>query len=80
MRTVRNFGRFWIDFVVGDDWRIAVWVIAWVTATVVLARRWDVWPLMPCGVTVALAHSLRRATRRAAGPAIELEHGTDGAT
>ncbi len=26
MRYVRGFGRFWYDFVVGDDWRIAVGV------------------------------------------------------
>jgi hypothetical protein len=23
LRAVRGFGRFWFDFVVGDDWRIA---------------------------------------------------------
>jgi hypothetical protein len=26
MRFVRGFARFWWDFVVGDDWRIAVGV------------------------------------------------------
>lgn len=26
MRYVRGFGRFWYDFVVGDDWRIAAGV------------------------------------------------------
>jgi hypothetical protein len=24
MRFVRGFGRFWYDFLIGDDWRIAV--------------------------------------------------------
>ena len=24
MRRLRAFGRFWYDFVVGDDWRLAV--------------------------------------------------------
>jgi hypothetical protein len=24
---VRGFGRFWFDFVVGDDWRIALGVV-----------------------------------------------------
>jgi len=28
MRYVRGFGRFWYDFIVGDDWRIAVGVVA----------------------------------------------------
>jgi hypothetical protein len=27
MRFVRGFGRFWFDFVVGDDWRIALGVV-----------------------------------------------------
>jgi hypothetical protein len=31
MRFLRGFGRFWWDFIVGDDWRIAAGV------TVVLA-------------------------------------------
>jgi hypothetical protein len=28
MRFVRGFGRFWWDFVVGDEWRIAAGVVA----------------------------------------------------
>ncbi|HEX3930749.1 MAG TPA: hypothetical protein VHW64_08595 [Nocardioides sp.] len=24
MRVLRGFGRFWYDFLVGDDWKIAV--------------------------------------------------------
>ena len=28
MHAVRGFGRFWYDFVVGDDWRIAAGVVA----------------------------------------------------
>jgi hypothetical protein len=27
MRFVRGFGRFWFDFLVGDDWRIALGVV-----------------------------------------------------
>jgi hypothetical protein len=26
MRFVRGFGQFWYDFLIGDDWRIAVGV------------------------------------------------------
>ena len=26
MRFARAFGRFWVDFIVGDDWRIAAGV------------------------------------------------------
>ncbi len=28
MRFVTGFGRFWWDFIVGDDWRIAAGVLA----------------------------------------------------
>ena len=28
MRLIRGFARFWWDFIVGDDWRIAAGVIA----------------------------------------------------
>ena len=31
MRLLRDFGRFWWDFVVGDEWRIAV-IVAVATA------------------------------------------------
>lgn len=27
MRFLRGFGRFWYDFVIGDDWRIALGVV-----------------------------------------------------
>jgi hypothetical protein len=27
MRLVKGFGRFWFDFIVGDDWRIAAGVV-----------------------------------------------------
>jgi hypothetical protein len=28
MHYLRGFGRFWFDFIVGDDWRIAAGVVA----------------------------------------------------
>jgi hypothetical protein len=31
MRAVRGFGRFWWDFIVGDEWRMAV-IVAVATA------------------------------------------------
>jgi hypothetical protein len=27
MRALKAFGRFWFDFIVGDDWRIAAGVV-----------------------------------------------------
>jgi hypothetical protein len=38
MRTLRAFGRFWYDFVVGDDWRIAAGVVAALGVGAVLVR------------------------------------------
>jgi len=28
MRFVKAFGRFWYDFIIGDDWKIAAAVVA----------------------------------------------------
>ncbi len=40
MRFVKSFGRFWYDFIIGDDWKIAVSVVVAVGLTVaaVVAR------------------------------------------
>jgi hypothetical protein len=37
MRHVRGFGRFWWDFVVGDDWRIAAGVLTVLAVGALLA-------------------------------------------
>jgi hypothetical protein len=61
---LKAVGRFWYDFVVGDDWRIAAGVLA------MLAITWGVshtslpsWWLLPVAVAVVLPLSLWRATR-----------------
>ena len=28
MRAIRAFGQFWYDFIIGDDWKIAVAVVS----------------------------------------------------
>ena len=63
MNRIKQFGRFWYDFVVGDDWRIAASVIVLVVVTWLLAKRWNPWPLLPLGVALILGASLRRAAR-----------------
>jgi len=64
MRPVRAFGRFWWDFVVGDDWRAALGVAVAIGATAVLvAGGVDAWWLMPAAVATVLWLSLRRASR-----------------
>ena len=38
MRVVKAFGRFWWDFVVGDEWRIAVGVVVVLAAGALAVR------------------------------------------
>ena len=64
MRYLRTFGRFWWDFVVGDDWRLAAGVAASIGLTALVAHKdVDVWWLLPVAVAFLLAESLRRAVR-----------------
>jgi hypothetical protein len=64
MSRIRAFGRFWYEFVVGDDWLVAAGIVVALGLTALLANR-DVaaWWVMPAAVVVLLAVSLRRATR-----------------
>jgi hypothetical protein len=64
MKWLAAFARFWYDFVVGDDWMIAVSVVAAVALTAALAHHgWNAWPVLPVCVFAALGASLRRARR-----------------
>ena len=64
MRYVRAFGRFWWDFIVGDDWVVAAAVgLGLVLTGVLTGLGIDAWWLLPVVVALALAGSLRRATR-----------------
>ena len=66
MKWLRGFGRFWWEFVIGDDWRVAVLVAAGIGATAALvAGGVNAWWLLPLVVLVALWLSLRRAIRPA---------------
>lgn len=38
MSFVRSFGRFWYDFIVGDDWKIAAGVVLAVAMLCALMR------------------------------------------
>ncbi len=64
MGYLAAFARFWYDFIVGDDWTVAIGVVIALIATLVLARL-DVaaWWLMPLAVVGLLAFSLRRAAK-----------------
>ena len=61
MKALRRFGTFWWDFVVGDDWRIAVGVVAALGASAALAGTGvPAWWLLPLAVALLLYVSLRR--------------------
>ena len=65
MRRVRAFGAFWYDFVVGDDWRVAVVVVIGLALTWGIARAGvPSWWLLPVAVLLVLPWSLWRATRK----------------
>ncbi len=66
MSRLAAFGRFWWDFVIGDDWLVAVLVVAAIAATAALeAAGITAWWLLPLAVMLVLWLSLRRAIRSA---------------
>jgi hypothetical protein len=66
MKQLAAFGRFWWEFVIGDDWLVAVLVAAAIGATAVLAAASvAAWWLLPLAVPMVLWLSLRRAIRSA---------------
>jgi hypothetical protein len=61
VRYLRNFARFWYDFIVGDDWTIAIGVIIALGVTAALAHNGvGGWWLMPLAVAGLLVFSLWR--------------------
>ena len=66
MKWLSRFGRFWWDFIVGDDWLVAVLVVLAIGATALLATTSvAAWWLLPVAVPLVLWLSLRRAIRSA---------------
>ncbi len=64
MRYLVDFARFWYDFVVGDDWTVALGVLVALVATLALVRAGlAVWWLMPLAVLGLITFSVRRAAR-----------------
>jgi hypothetical protein len=63
---IRAFGAFWYDFIIGDDWRVAVGVGVALAITYILSRTTGlpVWWIVVAGVAILLPLSIRRVTRR----------------
>jgi hypothetical protein len=66
LTKLRAFGAFWYDFVIGDDWLVAVGVVIGLAGTYGLHRAGvTAWWLLPVVLVVLLPVSLSRA---ASGP------------
>jgi uncharacterized membrane protein len=67
-KAVKNliaFGEFWVDFIVGDDWRIAVGIVISFILTAAINVSFFTWSTVPVFVAVFLAYSLSRVVRSA---------------
>jgi hypothetical protein len=64
MRYVRAFGRFWWNFVVGDDWRVALGLAGGLALTWLLAHYDEpAWWVLPVVVAALLVGSVLRESR-----------------
>ncbi len=61
--AVISFGDFWVDFIVGDDWRIAAGIVVAFLLTAGMSTSLLTWLTVPLFVTVFLAYSLSRVVR-----------------
>jgi hypothetical protein len=62
---LRAIGAFWYDFIVGDDWRVAVSVIVALAVTYGVSKTSiPAWWVLPAAVALVLPWSLWRARRR----------------
>jgi hypothetical protein len=66
VRYIKAFALFWWDFIVGDDWRVALGLGLALGLTSVLTHNGvNAWWLLPLAVAFLLAGSLWRVTRKA---------------
>ena len=62
---LRAFGAFWYDFLIGDDWRIAIVVAVALAATFGVSKTSiPAWWVLPAAVAIVLPWSLWRARKR----------------
>jgi divalent metal cation (Fe/Co/Zn/Cd) transporter len=73
---VKRFGRFWWDFVVGDDWVAAAGVAVAIGATAAT----EAWWLLPPAAVLVLYVTVRRAIRPSAKRARSSPAATAGST
>jgi hypothetical protein len=61
MRCVVSFLRFWYEFIVGDDWRVAAGIAVAIGLTALLAPDVVAWWVIPAAGVIVLYASLARA-------------------
>ncbi|MGH3640327.1 MAG: hypothetical protein ACRDUX_15010 [Mycobacterium sp.] len=66
MNKVRAFFAFWYDFIIGDDWRVALSITVALAATIAVNRLTGTapWWIVLVAVIAILPISIFRATRR----------------
>lgn len=64
-RRLKAFGAFWYDFIVGDDWRLALGVVVALAATAAVGHLASVpaWWIVPAVAISVLVVSTWRASR-----------------
>jgi len=61
---LRAFGAFWYDFLIGDDWRIAIVVAVALAVTFGVSKTSiPAWWVLPAAVAIVLPWSLWRARK-----------------
>jgi hypothetical protein len=64
MKHLATFGRFWYDFIIGDDWTIAASIAVAIAVTLWLVRsNIQAWWLLPAIAILTLGISLWRTAR-----------------
>jgi hypothetical protein len=64
MKWLAQFGKFWYDFLVGDDWRLAVGTVITVSGVFAVAHHGvNVWWLLPLAVGLILVISVTHEVR-----------------
>ena len=62
MTFLKRFVRFWRDFIIGDDWRVAAGVVLAVVATALLSHQGvEAWWLLPPATVVILSLAVWRS-------------------